>query len=72
MVAEAGPLASLLAGYRGRPPADVPALVEAIVAVSRLGAWAGPAIGSLDVNPLAVLPEGQGAVALDGLIVSGA
>lgn len=61
----------LLAGARGRAPADVPALARAL---SRLSAYAGEnadTIRSIDVNPLVVLPEGQGVAALDALIVTG-
>lgn len=57
----------LLSGYRGRRPADVAALVEGIVLVSRL-AHANPAVRTIEVNPAAVLDEGQGIVALDAVI----
>lgn len=69
MIGEVKGLSRLLAGYRGRPKADAEALVEALVHVSRMALWAKDEIASLDINPLAVLPEGQGAVALDALIV---
>ncbi len=52
----------LLDGVRGTPPADREALVEAILAVSRLMAE-NPRLVELDVNPLLVLEEG--AVAVD-------
>jgi acyl-CoA synthetase (NDP forming) len=61
--------ARVLNGMRGRPPADVEALIDVLVAVSRLGADAEGAIGEADINPLIVLPRGAGAVAVDGLIV---
>lgn len=54
----------LLAGFRGAPPADVGALVEAVVNVSRL-LHAFPEIEELDINPLMVLPDGKGCVAVD-------
>ncbi len=58
---------SLLAGARGKPPADVDALVDALVKVSALAA-ACPEIEELDINPLMVLPEGRGVRAADGVI----
>ena len=59
----------LLQGVRGRPPADLGALADALVRLSRFAAAQGPALQSLDVNPFLVLPEG--AMALDAVIVSG-
>ncbi len=56
--------ARLLNGLRGAPPADRPALVDAIIRISRLAAE-HEEISELDVNPLLVLPAGQGAVAVD-------
>jgi len=61
--------ARVLEGVRGRPPADVPSLIEALMAVSRLAADAAGEIAELDVNPLLVLPGGRGAVAVDALTV---
>ncbi len=56
--------ARLLEGLRGAPPADRAALVDAIVRVGRLAAE-HPQIAELDINPLLVLPEGQGVAAVD-------
>jgi len=61
--------ARILDGVRGRPRADRSALVDVLLAVSRLGAEAGGVIAELDLNPVVVLPEGRGAVALDALVV---
>lgn len=61
--------ARVLEGVRGRPPADVRSLSEALLAVSRLAADAAGEIAELDINPLLVLPEGLGAVAVDALTV---
>jgi hypothetical protein len=58
-----------LAGFRGRPPADRRALVEAVAAIGRLGLVLGDRPVSLDVNPLIVGPRGRGAVAIDLLAV---
>ncbi|MET7939163.1 acetate--CoA ligase family protein [Streptomyces sp. NPDC005302] len=60
---------ALLDGVRGAPPADVDALVEVVVRVQRMALELGDEISELDINPLMVLPRGQGAVALDALVV---
>lgn len=60
---------ALLDGVRGRPPADRDALVEVILRVQRMALELGEHIAELDINPLMVLPRGQGAVALDALVV---
>lgn len=54
----------LLAGLRGQPPADKPAVADVIVAVSELIA-ADKRITEMDLNPLIVYEAGQGAVAVD-------
>jgi hypothetical protein len=59
----------LLDGYRGRPKADVPALIEAIVAFSRMAAQWGERLVEAEINPLFVLPRGQGVLAADGVAV---
>lgn len=60
--------ARLLGALRGAPPADRAALVDAIVRIGQLAADL-PEIAELDVNPLLVLPAGQGAWAADCRIV---
>ncbi|MFI5973157.1 acetate--CoA ligase family protein [Streptomyces sp. NPDC051452] len=60
---------ALLDGVRGRPPADREALVEVVLRVQRMALELGDHIDELDINPLMVLPHGQGAVALDALVV---
>ncbi|MEU2730400.1 acetate--CoA ligase family protein [Streptomyces griseoviridis] len=60
---------ALLDGVRGRPPADVEALVEVILRVQRMALELGSDLAELDINPLVVLERGQGAVALDALAV---
>lgn len=60
---------ALLDGVRGRPPADLDALVEVVLRVQRMALELGDELAELDVNPLMVLPRGQGAVALDALAV---
>ena len=58
----------ILGGVRGRPPADVDALCDAIVALSRLASSLGDQLVGLDINPLIVLPNGQGVVAVDAVV----
>ena len=59
----------LLDGFRGRPVADVEALVDAIVAFSRMAAQLGDRLLEAEVNPIFVLPKGQGVRAADGVAV---
>ena len=61
----------LLQGFRGRPRADIPALLEAVEGFARLGEDLGERLLEAEINPLFVLPEGQGVVAADGLVVLG-
>ncbi len=62
--------AKLLAGFRGSPPADSEAVIETVLAIGRLMQDL-PELIEIDVNPLTVLAKGQGAVALDALMVAG-
>jgi acyl-CoA synthetase (NDP forming) len=57
----------LLDGFRGAPPADRDALVDAILRVDRLTADL-PQIAELDLNPLIARAPGQGAIAIDARI----
>ena len=58
----------LLGGVRGQPPADLPAVVDALQRVSQL-VTDFPEIIELDVNPLVVNPMGGGAIAVDARII---
>ena len=58
----------VLAGARGKPPADVDALVDTLVKLSALAVDLKGQIAELDINPLIVLPKGQGVKAADALI----
>jgi acyl-CoA synthetase (NDP forming) len=60
--------APLLHGARGRPAADMQALVEVIAAVSALMRLE-PRVCEIDINPLRIYAKGQGALALDVLVV---
>jgi acyl-CoA synthetase (NDP forming) len=64
--------APLLLGARGRPPADVPELARMLARLSVLAHQAGPRLASIDLNPVLVLPTGEGAYALDAVIELGA
>lgn len=61
----------LLQGYRGRPLADVEALVDAVVAFSRMTGCLGERLLEAEINPIFVLPQGQGVCAADGVAVLG-
>lgn len=63
--------ARLLRGYRGAPPADITALVDAVMAFAAMAGAAGERLLEAEINPLFVLPEGEGARAVDGLAVLG-
>ncbi|MBI4587685.1 MAG: acetate--CoA ligase family protein [Candidatus Rokubacteria bacterium] len=59
----------ILEGVRGRSAADVQSVIEVLLAVSRLAVDAAGAVAELDINPLLVLPAGQGALAVDALAI---
>jgi acetate---CoA ligase (ADP-forming) len=62
-------LVKLLAGVRGAPPADLDALVQVVLGIGRLMQTV-PELKEIDVNPLMVHAKGEGATALDALIVT--
>ncbi len=61
--------ARLLRGFRGMPAADVDALADTLVRVSGMAVQLEGSLGELDINPLLVLPQGQGVKAVDALVV---
>jgi len=61
--------ARLLQGFRGRPAADLEALEDTLVRVSYLATHIEGHLAELDINPLMVLPSGQGVKAVDALVV---
>lgn len=67
MIGEVAALKAL-AGYRGRPEGDLGALAQALVSLSQLAMCDGPAVAEAEVNPLIVMPKGQGVVAVDALV----
>jgi acetyltransferase len=61
--------ARLLQGFRERPAADLEALEDTLVRVSYLAMHMEGHLAELDINPLMVLPSGQGVKAVDALVV---
>jgi len=57
----------LLEGYRGAPPADIPAVEDLLLRVARLVEEV-PEIAELDLNPVMVLPPGRGCQIVDARI----
>jgi len=60
--------APVLTGFRGSPKLDIGAAADVIERLAAL-VTANPCIRELDINPLIVYPEGEGALALDCLMV---
>jgi acyl-CoA synthetase (NDP forming) len=60
---------ALLAGARGKATADIDAVAKALSKLSILAAANADRLESIDVNPFIALPKGQGAVAVDAVIV---
>lgn len=61
-------VSALLNGYRGGPKGDRKAVIEAALSVARFAEAHAERLLELDLNPLIVLPDGEGAVAADALI----
>ena len=61
--------ARLLHGFRGCPTADIEALAATPVCVSHLAMHLEGYLAELNINPLMVLPSGQGVKAVDALAV---
>jgi acyl-CoA synthetase (NDP forming) len=62
-------MGALFDGFRGAPALDVDAVVDIVVALGRVLAGT-PGVREIDLNPVVVYPQGQGAVALDALILA--
>ena len=60
---------AILEGVRGEPAADVDALARLLSDLSRFAAAHADLIESIDLNPVRVLPAGQGVAPLDALLV---
>jgi succinyl-CoA synthetase beta subunit len=59
----------LLDGFRGRPVADVDAACQAIAALAGAVTALGEQVLEAEINPLQVRAQGQGADALDALVL---
>jgi len=59
---------ALLKGHRGEAKMDTDAVVDSLLNLVRLCEDFGSKIVEVDINPLIVLPAGQGVVAVDALI----
>ena len=61
-------LAPTLYGWRGRPSADVDAVVQTVLQVERLVLANLDSLEELDINPLIVRKEKEGVVAVDAMV----
>lgn len=59
----------LLDGFRGRPIADVPAACETVASLSNAALRLGPQAQEIEINPIQVRAKGEGAFALDALVL---
>jgi acyl-CoA synthetase (NDP forming) len=62
---------ALLKGFRGKPAADIEALVETILCFSSMVETLDGRLEEAEINPVFVLPAGQGTRAGDSLVVLG-
>lgn len=60
---------AMLSGARGAAPSDVSVLADLLVKISQFAAAHADDIETVDLNPVIALPEGDGVVALDALVV---
>ena len=70
MVAEVRALKTV-SGLRGKARGDLEALARAVAALSQLAVRPDLRIAEAEVNPLMVLPEGEGVLAVDALVLQG-
>jgi acyl-CoA synthetase (NDP forming) len=60
--------APLFDGYRGAPKADTEALAQLLSNLSLFAAANAGTVQSIDLNPVLVLEDGKGVVALDAVV----
>ncbi|MCL5957708.1 MAG: acetate--CoA ligase family protein [Chloroflexi bacterium] len=60
---------TILQGVRGKPKADMAAIADVLTKMSQLSRDLESYLAEIDINPLMVFPEGQGAKAADALFV---
>ncbi|MBR0833468.1 acetate--CoA ligase family protein [Bradyrhizobium manausense] len=61
---------AVLEGVRGAPPADIDALAAMLSRLSQFAADNADVIESIDLNPVLVMPRGEGVLPLDALLVA--
>ena len=61
--------APLLGEFRGRPPRDIDALVQALTGLSRLFLDHRPFLSDFEINPLIVRARGEGVRAVDVRVI---
>ena len=61
-------VSKLLQGFRGNPPGDREAVIDAVLALAAFAMEERDRLVEIDVNPLMVLPQGRGVVAADALV----
>jgi acyl-CoA synthetase (NDP forming) len=61
-------VSKMMAGFRGSPAGDIEAAIDAILSIAEFAQDHWDSLVELDINPLLVLPDGQGVVAADALI----
>ncbi len=59
---------AILGGVRGQPPADLDSIIDTLLRISQL-VTDYPEIVEMDINPLVVYDQGQGAMVLDARII---
>jgi len=62
--------APLLSGFRGAAKSDIPALSQLISQLSLLATRYSEQVSEIELNPVLVHPEGQGATIVDALVVA--
>ena len=61
-------VSKLLTGFRGKTAGDINAVIDATLGIAAFTEDHWDTLLELDINPLMVLPDGQGVVAVDALI----
>jgi len=59
---------TLLRGFRGGKESDIESVVDVLLRLSQLSCDF-PEISEIEINPLLVLPKGEGSIALDGRVI---
>ncbi|UHL64239.1 acetate--CoA ligase family protein [Paralcaligenes sp. KSB-10] len=61
-------VAPILSGFRGEPALDAQALAKAAVALGHFALQHRATLHAVDINPIMVMPSGQGAIAVDAVV----